>query len=84
MDETTALIQSAEYELAGINEELDLQTEKFIGIQEKIGRHRKNLYDTDAALNQLQNALKIRKFIVLILFIVVMFSLLFFLIRNFK
>lgn len=77
-------MQSAEYELAGINEELDLQTEKFIGIQEKIGRYRNNLYDNDAALGQLQNALKIRKFIVLILFIIVVFSLLFFLIRNFK
>lgn len=82
MDETAGLMRAAEHELASINEELDLQTEKFVGIQEKVGMHRRNLYENDTALGKLKSALKIRKFVILILVVAIVFSVLFFMIKT--
>lgn len=84
MDETASLVRSAEHELASINEELDIQTEKFVGIQEKVGMHRRSLYENGSALERLKSALRIRKFIILILLIAIVFSILFLLIKSLK
>lgn len=84
MDETVDLFKIAEQEIMAINDELDEQGEKFNSLQEKLGKHRKVLYENSNAVDKLQNALRMRKFIILILFIMVMFSISFLVIRYLK
>lgn len=71
--EPDQLIVQVQTEIEGINEELNLQTEKLIGLQKKLGQRRAFLYENDEAVKSFKNALKIKKFLLLISGILILF-----------
>lgn len=74
MGDTLEMINNAQKEIADINDELDLQTDKFLSLQKKLGYRRSFLYDNDSAMKDLRKALKIKKFMILIGIIAIIFT----------
>lgn len=75
MEDALTLANLANQESINIKEELDIQTEKFIELQKKLGVRRTFLYDNDNAVKELKNALKIKKFLIILAMIFIVFSL---------
>lgn len=73
MDDTKTLIKLAENEMKTINEELDLQSEKFSSLQDKILRNKKILYRNEHAIDKLSTSVGIRKYILLLSGILLLF-----------
>lgn len=74
MGDTLEMINSAQKEMNDINSELELQTDKFLNLQKKLGHRRSFLYDNDSAMKDLRKALKIKKFLILIGIIMIIFT----------
>lgn len=70
MDDTADLLKVAEEEMHTINEELGLHSEKYAALQAKLAQHRAALHKNRSAVSDLQEALKIRKFMILIVAVV--------------
>jgi hypothetical protein len=82
MDETLNMLGYAKNEIVEINEELDIHSEKLGSLRKKISAGKEILTANTLALGGLENALKIRKFLVIILAMVLGFAISYFLISR--
>jgi len=75
LDNCTELIMSVEKEMDDVNQELDLQTEKYYTIQGRIMGNKDILYRNKAAIQKLKNRLKVNRFVYMIIFVLLIFLL---------
>ena len=75
--ELTQLIKNANSEFNCINGELEIQTEKLKGVQEKLGIQRSTLEYNWAVLKKLEESTKMEKILKILLSVFLIFSILF-------
>jgi len=81
MDEALVLAKYAKSEINSVDEIIDLQTEKYIELQKKIGNHKSILLRTSQVMQKLKEATKIRKILIYIFLIFLTFFCLLFIIK---
>lgn len=81
MDEALVLAKYAKNEINSVDEIIDLQTEKYIELQKKIGNHKSILLRTSQVMQKLKEATKIRKILIYIFLIFLTFFCLLFIIK---
>ena len=83
MDDTKELIKLAQLHSNEIIDELDLQTEKYIELQKKIGTNKVMLYENDKAISNLRNPAKMTKIYFLIFATILIFTILLIIVKKF-
>lgn len=83
MDDTLLLLKDARSELEGIDEVLDIQTEKYIDLQKKIGKGKTILFRTRNLMKKLEDAAKTNEILISIFIIFIFFTIAFSLIKYY-